>query len=178
MKQSIICKLCLIISTILISCTSNSSTGPTGIILVDSLSNSTKVTDNQTDSVFELIKKRSFNTSLDKRGEIRLIYAEKIKTISDDFKNQIDSCYKFATNTNYNVTKAIVVQKLKRYIDIIFQINPEIWMAYRKEFPILINENEFANCNADLKSLEIKTSNILSTVQNKAIVFCNEKMKF
>ena len=52
-------------------------------------------------------------------------------------------------------------------------------MAYRKEFPLLIEENVFADfhSNKDLKSFQAKTNNILSTIKNSAVVFCDEKMK-
>lgn len=116
---------------------------------------------------------------MDKREEIRLIYAQKIKSISNNFKTQIDSSYNFSLGSNFEEMKATVIQKLKLYIDNIFQINPEIWMAYRKEFPLLIEENVFADfhSNKDLKSFQAKTNNILSIVKNKAVVFCDKKMK-
>ena len=159
---------CLIYS----SCSNSANKQESKIAIEDSLIASTHLIDSVTKNEYKLLQTKVNDSILKKEAIISIQNVEKIQDITNQMRINIEPVFNTISSSNLTDVKATLTKKLERYIEVIFQINPEIWMKYRKEFPQIINTSYFDGFNsvADINYFKAKTNNTISFIENKSVL--------
>ena len=142
------------------------------IALEDSLIASTQLIDSVTKSECRLLQTKINDHLLEGKAIISIQIVEKIQDITNQMHINIDSTFKTISNSNLNNVKVTLSNKLERYIQVIFQINPEIWMTYRNEFYKIIDTTYFNGFNSidNINYFKAKINNTISFIENKSVL--------
>lgn len=135
----------------------------------------TKVIEHYTAEEYMTLKNKLTDPTLTAQAEIWNIKAEKVRELTKEVKDYVDSCFENISESNLTPTKLSLLQGITKYNNAILQIDPEIWNQNKKDFSTLIDSAYYAKFrypnNRNL--YKNKTHNSISIVENRAVTFCN-----
>lgn len=143
--------------------------------LENTLSLSTKTINEYTELEFKSLEEKLKDPGSRNAAMLWSVYANKIKSLTDDAAHKLDSCFRLLSKNNFEKTNQGIIGVYNQYQTSVLAVHPEIAQALGSQFHSLIDPASFSALSAadHAQFLKSRIYNAVSLVYNRAVNYCN-----